>query len=67
MFSIDAEEHDFKILHSLDLNFYEPRLIIIEDETDHLNPSMNGVYQYLTNKGYVLEAFVLKNLYFKKD
>lgn len=66
LLSIDVEEHDFKVLKSLDLNRYRPQLIVIEDETfDPNKPHNNQVYQWLTAYGYSIEGFVLKNIYFK--
>lgn len=68
LLTIDAEEHDLQVLQSLDLDAYHPRLIIIEDETfDHMHPHDNEVYLYLAEKGYMLEGFVLKNLFFKRE
>jgi hypothetical protein len=66
LLSIDVEEHDFRVLQSLDLKKYRPRLIVIEDETfDPIKPQNNQVYQWLTAFGYSLEGFILKNIYFK--
>ena len=66
LLTIDVEEHDFRVLKSLDLNRYRPRLIVIEDETfDPKEPQNNEVYQWLMAYGYSLEGFVLKNIYFK--
>ena len=68
LLTVDVEEHDLQVLRSLDFDAYHPRLIIIEDETfDHMHPQENEAYLYLTEKGYMLEGFVLKNLYFKRE
>jgi len=65
LLSIDVEEHDLMVLYSLDLSKYSPKLIVVEDETfNPLSPQENGVYIYLTTKGYRLRGFVVKNLYF---
>ena len=65
--SIDAEEHDFNVLNSLDFERYQPRLIITEDESfDIENPRKNKIYNLLLGKGYALEGYILKNLYFSK-
>jgi len=63
--SIDAEEHDLKVLKSLDFDKYHPRLIIIEDETfELLNQERNAINIFLKSKGYKLAGFILKNLYY---
>ena len=65
--SIDAEEHDYNVLNSLDFNRYIPKLIIVEDETfDISNPGKNRINNLLLGKGYILLGFILKNLYFRK-
>ncbi len=65
--SIDAEEHDFEILNSLDFRIYSPKLIIVEDETfDFESYSDNNIVNYLTEKGYRMVGYVLKNAYFIK-
>lgn len=63
--SIDAEEHDFQILSSLDFGLFRPQLIVLEDELfDLKNPHDNPSYKLLTDKGYACEGYILKNLYF---
>ncbi|WP_051633300.1 FkbM family methyltransferase [Thermonema rossianum] len=63
--SIDAEEHDYDVLLSLDLERYRPRLIVIEDEHfDPLQPQANRIVQHLHAHAYRLAGYVLTNLYF---
>lgn len=63
--SIDAEEHDFNVLKSLDLQKYSPKLIIMElEDFVPANPSSHPVYIYLIERGYEYAGFVLKNCYF---
>ena len=67
LLSIDAEEHDYNVLLSLDFNIYSPKLIIVEDES--FNPSdynKNPFYNLLKEKGYEVEGFVLKNVFYLK-
>lgn len=65
LLSVDAEEHDLQVLKSLDFNKYSPKLIVAESETfDPSRPQEDLIYQLIVSKGYVLEGFVLKNLYF---
>ena len=66
--SIDAEEHDFNVLTSLDFDVYSPKLIIIEDETfDFENCINNQFYIFMKEKKFRLVGFVLKNAYFIKE
>ncbi len=66
--SIDAEEHDFEVLRSLDFSIYQPKLIIVEDETfDFKTYEANEFVKFLSNKGYEMVGYVLKNSYFLKN
>ena len=66
LLSIDAEEHDFEVLTSLDFNVYAPRLIVVEDEDfGWTNHQQNRFVQFLKPKGYQLVGYVLKNAYFE--
>lgn len=66
--SVDAEEFDLQVLRSLDLRRFRPRLIIAEAEDFQPNNlTLHPIYQYLTQNGYHLEGFILKNLYFLKN
>jgi FkbM family methyltransferase len=65
--SIDAEEHDFEVLQSLDLTLYQPKLIIVEDEsysTQHAD--QNPIRLYLQQHDYECIGHVLKNVYYLK-
>ena len=65
--SIDAEDHDFNVLKSLDFRKFSPRLIIMEIEGfDPNSPDKDIAYQYLLAKGYRLEGSILTNVYFRK-
>jgi len=68
LLSIDAEEHDLQVLRSLDFNAYQPRLIVVEDETYNPSyPERNAIYSLLAERGYFLEGYLLKNLYFLRQ
>jgi len=68
LLSIDAEEHDFNVLLSLDFSKYRPGLIVLEDETfTMVNSENNKICRFLFSKRYKLEGFILKNLYFKSE
>lgn len=63
--SIDAEEHDFEVLSSLDFSLYHPKLIIVEDEDFNFsNYSSNRFVKFLQEKKYEMIGYVLKNAYF---
>ncbi len=67
LLTIDAEEHDFHVLKSLDFSLYSPKLIVLEDETFSLESSPeNEIYQYLISNRYEFLGFISKNLYFKR-
>lgn len=66
--SIDAEEHDFEVLSSLDFSLYQPKLIIVEDETfDFKDYHINEFAKFLNEKGYDMVGYVLKNAYFLQN
>ena len=63
--SIDAEEHDFAVLSSLDFSLYHPKLIIVEDEDFNFSDySNNRFVTFLQEKKYEMIGYVLKNAYF---
>ncbi|TRX57785.1 FkbM family methyltransferase [Fulvivirga sp. M361] len=66
--SIDAEGHDMNVLRSLDLNRYQPKLILLELENFDAKALVdNEVYQVLKDFGYIFAGIILKNVYFIKD
>ena len=67
LLTIDAEDHDFEVLSSLDFSKYSPTLVVVEDDTFDLeNLDLNRFCVFMKLKGYRLHAFVLDNLYFIK-
>ncbi|MCH7396521.1 FkbM family methyltransferase [Belliella sp. DSM 107340] len=63
---IDAEEHDREVLEGMDWENFKPKWVIIEDETWGLsNNSDNSILPYMLDRGYQLEGWILKNLYFE--
>ncbi|WP_234736667.1 FkbM family methyltransferase [Tellurirhabdus bombi] len=62
---IDVEGHDFEVLQSLDLSLYRPWLIVIEMHNFRLEDfATNGIYQYLTARGYVFNGYAVWNGFF---
>ncbi len=65
LLSIDAEEHDYAVLTSLDFSKYCPKLVVVEDESfDMLDAVNNRFVKFLATHHYQLAGSVLKNLYF---
>lgn len=68
LLSVDAEEHDYNVLKSLDFSRYKPKLIIVEDETfDILKATSNSIVELMKSNSYLLVGYVLKNLYFSRN
>jgi FkbM family methyltransferase len=65
LLTIDVEGHDFKVLSSINLNIYRPKLIVVEiHEFDLSNLNCNKIYQYLENYSYKLVGYAEANGYF---
>lgn len=63
--SVDAEEHDFQVLNSLDFDKYNPKLIVVEmDDFDFTSPNSHPIYRLLVTNKYRLNGYILKNAYF---
>lgn len=53
--SVDAEEHDLEVLHSLDFEIYSPRLVAVECHEKTFDEVKNTeLYQFVVDQGYVL-------------
>lgn len=60
--NIDCEGHDYKILKSIDLKFYTPKVIIIE--INHYNK--DKIYDYLDINGYkIYKVQTLSHIFVK--
>ncbi len=65
---IDVENHDFEVLSSIDLNKYQPYLVVIEIlGLDINNPTANKTYNLLHQNGYILKNFVFSNGFFIRE
>jgi len=63
--SIDVEGMDYKVLSSLSLEKYRPKIIIIESHYRSIEEILNAdIYQLLKNKGYVLRSWMFYSLIF---
>lgn len=63
---IDVEGHDFKVLKSLDLTKYRPKLIVVEmlDSFDFNNVTDSEIFNYLKMNKYKLVGYLIVNGYF---
>lgn len=66
--SIDCEGHDYKVLKSFDIDYYRPRVLIIEMHGfKNEECASNKIYSYLINKKYKMVAFNWLNGFFVDD
>lgn len=63
--SIDVEGMDYKVLNSLNIEVYKPKLIIIEDHHKSIDAVLNtDIYNLMKHKGYVLRSWAFYSLIF---
>jgi hypothetical protein len=62
LLNIDIEGHDFQALKSIDLNYYNVKVILIETGQDH-----NDIKRYLDKFNYRLHKKVDRNSFFIKS
>jgi FkbM family methyltransferase len=63
--SIDVEGMDFRVLNSLDIELYKPKIIIIEDHNTNIEAILKtNIWNLLNNKGYVLRSWTFYSLIF---
>jgi len=65
--SIDVEGYDFKVLKSIDLKKYYPKVVVIEIhdfDLDSRYPHQNDIVDYMHENGYRLKYFATMNAYF---
>jgi FkbM family methyltransferase len=59
---IDVEGGELKVLKGLDINKYNPKIILVENIDNNKN-----IYDYLTSFGYVLDKHISYNQYYVKN
>ncbi|MDM3855523.1 MAG: FkbM family methyltransferase [Aphanizomenon gracile PMC649.10] len=65
---VDVEGHDFEVLSSINLNIYQPTLIIVEMTGFNIsNVDSSNISKYLKNYGYKIIAFAIGNAYFLRS
>ncbi len=67
LLSIDVEGYDFKVLKSINLEQYQPKIIVIEMHPFVLDPDFlrsDEVVLYLQSYGYSLKYYATFNAYF---
>lgn len=68
LLSVDVEGHDAHVLRSLDLDVYQPQLIVIEMHGFDINsPHDSDIYRYLAARNYRLAGFLVLNGYFVRS
>ncbi|MEA5516905.1 FkbM family methyltransferase [Nodularia sp. UHCC 0506] len=68
LLSIDVEGHDFEVLSSINLDIYQPTLIIVEMTGFNIsNVDSSNIFKYLKNYGYKIIAFAIGNAYFLRS
>ena len=66
--NIDTEGNDFKVLKSLNLETYNPKIIIIETHLKNIDEIIKSdMYIYLTAKKYNLKSWNIYSLIFIKE
>ena len=65
LLSIDAEGVDFRVLKSLDIKKYSPKVIIIEDHHKKIEDILKtDTFKYLVEKKYILRSWTFYSLIF---
>tara|TARA_B100001063_G_C16738294_1_gene543271 strand:+ start:252 stop:923 length:672 start_codon:yes stop_codon:yes gene_type:complete len=68
LLNIDTEGNDFNVLKSLNLELYNPNIIIIETHLKKIDEIINSdIYIYLTKRKYSLKSWNIYSLIFKKN
>ncbi len=63
--SIDAEGMDFRVLRSLDIDAYKPKIIIIESHYKSIQEILKSeIYELLSNYSYCLRSWTFYSLIF---
>ena len=63
--SIDVEGMDYKVLSSLSLDVYKPKIIIIESHHRSIEEILaTDIYQLLKTEGYILRSWMFYSLIF---
>ena len=65
---VDVEGHDLQVLKSIDLDFYQPAMIVVEMHDFSLDKAETyGIYRYLRQCNYSLKYFSVINGYFVRN
>ena len=63
--SIDVEGYDFKVLRSLDIKKYSPKVIIIEDHHKKIEDILEtDIFKFLVQNNYKLRSWSFYSLIF---
>ena len=65
LLNIDTEGNDFKVLKSLNIDLYKPKIIIIETHLKKIDDILNSnIFTFLKSKNYELRSICLYSLIF---
>lgn len=65
LLNIDTEGNDFKVLKSLNIDLYKPKIIIIETHLKKIDDILNSnIFAFLRSKNYELRSICLYSLIF---
>lgn len=68
LLSVDVEGHDANVLRSIDLDVYQPQVIVVEMHGFDINsPNDSDIYRYLTARHYRFAGFLVLNGYFVRS
>lgn len=68
LLSIDVEGHDFEVLKSINIDVFQPQLIVIEMHDFQISRcEASDIYNYLTARGYRMAGYVTMNGFFMRN
>ena len=67
LLSIDAENHDYYVLNSLNWKKYNPKLVIVESWETNIKKILNSkINKFMEDKGYLIVSWTVKSLIYAK-
>ena len=67
LLSIDAENHDYYVLNSLNWKKYNPKWVIVESWETNIHKILNSkINKFMEDKGYLIVSWTVKSLIYAK-
>ena len=67
LLSIDAENHDYFVLNSLNWKKYNPKWVIVESWETNIHKILNSkINKFMEDKGYLIVSWTVKSLIYAK-